>query len=170
MTKEEFLEGITLLGVAYDREFTKEQIEVWYSMLGGYTKEQLRNAIKELIKTETYLPTIAHITKQIAKNETQGLASGEEEWESVIRTIHKFGSYRQQEALEYMKPYTAYIVNLIGYQNICMSSDNTWNKKEFIAEYEQLKDREQELLMTGNTNELKMLTNTKLLGGSDELY
>ena len=64
MTKEEFLEGITLLGIAYDKEFTKEQIEVWYSMLCGYSKEELRNAIKELIKTETYMPTIAHITKQ----------------------------------------------------------------------------------------------------------
>ena len=46
MTKEEFLEGITLLGLAYDKEFTKQQIEVWYSMLGWYTKEQLRDAIK----------------------------------------------------------------------------------------------------------------------------
>ena len=50
-----------------------------------------------------------------------------------------------------------------------MSSDNTWNRKEFIAEYEQLKDKEQELLMTGNTNNLKMLTNIKLLGDSNEL-
>ena len=169
MTKEDFLEGITVLGIAYDKEFTQEQVEVWYSMLGGYTKDQLRTAIKELIKTETYLPTIAHITKQIAKNQTQSLASGEEEWEQVLRTIHRYGSYRQQEALEHMKPYTAYIVNLIGYQNICMSSDNTWNRKEFIAEYEQLKDKEQELLMTGNTNNLKMLTNIKLLGDSNEL-
>ena len=160
MTKEEFLEGITLLGIAYDKEFTQEQVEVWYSMLGGYTKEQLRNAIKELIKTETYLPTIAHITKQIAMSQTKQLASGEEEWEQVLRTIHRYGSYRQQEALESMKPYTAYIVNLIGYQNICMSSDNTWNRKEFIAEYEQLKEKENELLMIGNKRELKMLEGT----------
>lgn len=157
MTKEEFLEGITLLGVAYNKEFTQEQVEVWYSMLGGYTKEQLRNAIKELIKTETYLPTIAHITKQIAKNQTTDIPSAEDEWEEVIRTIHKFGSYRQQEAMEHLKEYTAYIVRHIGYQNICMSEDNTWNKKEFIAEYNQMKEREKELLQIGAPKSTRML-------------
>lgn len=150
MTKEEFLEGMTLLGIAYDKEFTKEQIEVWYSMLCGYTKEQLRDAIKELIKTETYMPTIAHITKQIAKKETLTIPNAEDEWEEVLRMIHRYGSYRQQEALDKMKPYTAYIVNHIGYQIICMSSDNTWNRKEFIAEYNQLKEREKELIQIGN--------------------
>lgn len=157
MTKEDFLEGITLLGVAYDKEFTKEQIEVWYSMLGGYTKEQLRNAIKELIKTETYLPTIAHITKQIAKNQTNKLPSAEDEWEEVLRVVHKYGTYRQEKALESLNPYTAYIVNHIGYQIICMSTDNTWNRKEFIEEYNQLKEREKELIQIGSNQELKML-------------
>lgn len=161
MTKEEFLEGITLLGVAYNKEFTQEQVEVWYSMLGGYTKEQLRNAIKELIKTETYLPTIAHITKQIANNQTTDIPSAEDEWEEVIRTIHKFGSYRQQEAMEHLKEYTAYIVRHIGYQNICMSEDNTWNKKEFIAEYNQMKDKEKELIQIDSK---ETLFNKKLLG------
>lgn len=157
MTKEDFLEGITLLGVAYNKEFTKEQIEVWYSMLGGYSKEQLRDAIKELIKTETHLPTIAHITNQIAKKETSNIPNAEDEWEEVLRVIHRYGTYRQQEAIEHLKPYTAYIVSHIGYQIICMSSDNTWNRKEFIAEYNQLKEREKELLQIGTSNNLKML-------------
>lgn len=156
MSKEDFLEGMTLLGIAYDKEFTKEQIEVWYSMLGGYSKEQLRNAIKELIKTETYMPTIAHITKQIAKRETLNMPNAEDEWEEVLRMIHRYGTYRQQEALDNMKPYTAYIVNHIGYQIICMSSDNTWNRKEFIEEYNQLKEREKELIQIGSP-ELKLL-------------
>ena len=149
MSKEDFLEGITLLGVAYDKEFTQEQVEVWYSMLGGYTKEQLRTAIKELIKTETYMPTIAHITKQIAKNQTNELPSAEDEWEEVLRAVHRYGTYRQDKALESLRPYTAYIVNHIGYQIICMSSDNTWNRKEFIEEYNQLKEREKELIQIG---------------------
>ena len=158
MTKEEFLEGITLLGVAYDKEFTKEQIEVWYSMLGGYSKEELRNAIKELIKTETRVPTIAHITKQIANNKTRDLPNAEDEWNEVLRLVHKYGTYRQQEALDLMKPYTAYITNHIGYINICMSSDNTWNKKEFIAEYNQLKEQEKELIQIGeNTKPIFLL-------------
>ena len=166
MTKKEFLEGITLLGVAYDKEFTKEQIEVWYSMLGGYSKNQFRNAIKELIKTEKYLPTIADITKQIANNQTSDIPTAEDEWEEVLRMIHRYGTYRQQEALDNMKPYTAYIVNHIGYQIICLSTDNTWNRKEFIEEYNQLKEREKELIQIGS-EETKLFTNNKLLGSTE---
>lgn len=166
MTKKEFLEGITLLGVAYDKEFTKEQIEVWYSMLGGYSKKQFRNAIKELIKTEKYLPTIADITKQIANNQTSDIPTAEDEWEEVLRMIHRYGTYRQQEALDNMKPYTAYIVNHIGYQIICLSTDNTWNRKEFIEEYNQLKEREKELIQIGS-EETKLFTNNKLLGSTE---
>lgn len=166
MTKKEFLEGITLLGVAYDKEFTKEQIEVWYSMLGGYSKNQFRNAIKELIKTEKYLPTIADITKQIANNQTSAIPSAEDEWEEVLRVVHKYGTYRQEKALEELKPYTAYITKHIGYQIICLSTDNTWNRKEFIEEYNQLKEREKELIQIGS-NETKLFTNNKLLGSTE---
>lgn len=156
MTKEDFLEGITLLGIAYDKEFTKEQIEVWYSMLGGYSKEQFRTAIKELIKTEDYLPSIAKITNQIAKEQIKDIPEAEDQWNEVLKVIHKYGTYRQQEALEHLKPYTAYIVNHIGYQIICLSTDNTWNRKEFIEEYNHLKEKEKELIQIGSSK-LKLL-------------
>lgn len=175
-SKETIIKAITLLKTNYqnalkdyDKEDLQMMINAWAEFFKDTTEQEFNKAIRNVINKSDYFPTISQIKKEIANEKTQSLASGEEEWEQVLRTIHRYGSYRQQEALEHMKPYTAYIVNLIGYQNICMSSDNTWNRKEFIVEYEQLKDKEQELLMTGNTNNLKMLTNTKLLGDSDDL-
>lgn len=150
MTKEEFLEGMTLLGVAYNKEFTQEQVSVWYSMLGEYSKEEFREAIKELIKTEEYLPSIAKVTNQIAERKTSNLPNAEDEWNEVLNVVHRYGSYRQQEAMEHLKPYTAYITRHIGYQNICMSEDNTWNRKEFIEEYNSMKEHEKELIQIGS--------------------
>lgn len=144
MNKEKFLKIITYMGIAYNKEFTKEQIEVWYSFLKDYSEEELNNAVKVLINTEKYLPTIAHIKEQIAKSKLRNMPSAEDEWEEVIKAIHRFGSYREKQALESLNPYTAKVLSYIGYYRVCTSNqeEQTWNKKEFMAEYNALKDKQ----------------------------
>lgn len=152
MNKDEFLKGMAILTAVYDKEFTKEQIEVWYSVLGQYSVDEFSEAISELIKTEKKLPTIAHITEQIAKSKLKNIPTAEEEWEEVIDAVHRFGSYREAEAMDSLKPYTKKIAGYIGYQRICMASpeEQVWNKKEFIGEYNALKDKEIENLQIGS--------------------
>ena len=143
MNKEQFLRGMTFLGTAYKVGFTEEEIEVWYKMLKDYEEEDFNNAIKELIKTEKYLPTIAHITECIAKSHLKAVPEAEDEWVEVINAVHRFGSYREEEALNSLSEYTRKIVELIGYYRICTSTkeEQVWNKKEFIEEYNALKDK-----------------------------
>lgn len=158
MSKEEFLEGMTFLGIAYNKEFTKEEIEVWYSMLGGYSKKDFSDSIKRLIKTLKRLPTIADITEDITNNKVNNLSSAEEEWQNVLNAVRMYGSYREQEALESLKPYTAKITKYIGYYRICTSTqeEQVWNKKEFISEYNSLVDKDILALQTGNTEKLML--------------
>ena len=161
MDKEKFAKGMTFLGIAYNKEFTKEQLEVWYSMLKDYSSEEFSTAIQELIKTEERLPSIATITKQIAKNKTVGLPEAEDEWQEVLRAVGRYGTYREDEALQSLKPYTAKITKYIGFRRICMASpeEQIWNKKEFLGEYDSLKDKLVENLQIGiTTEETKMLT------------
>lgn len=159
MNKQEFLEGMTFLGIAYNKEFTKQEIEVWYQMLGKYTKEEFSNATQELIKTHRSLPSIAEITKQISEMKLSNLPEAEDEWQEVINAVHRFGYYREKEALESLSPYTAKIVSYVGYKRICESTseEQTWNKKEFIGEYNTLKDKEIINLQIGN-EERKLLS------------
>ena len=140
MNKEEFLKGMTILGTAYDKEFTQEQVEVWYSFLKDYKLNDFILAIQELIKTEKFIPSIAHITECIAKMHLKDLPDAESEWGNVIGIVHRFGSYREEEALNSMSEYTRKIVKLIGYYRICTSTqeEQVWNKKEFIEEYNSL--------------------------------
>ena len=155
MTKEDFIKCIKMLSIAYNKDFTEEQVEVWYSMLGEYTIEEFSKAIQDLIKTEEYLPSIAHITKAIAKQHTSNLSNAEDEWQEVLKAIRQYGYYRKEQALESLKPYTAKIVNYIGFERICMATpeEQTWNKKNFITEYNTLKDTLTENLQIG-TSEL----------------
>lgn len=159
MDKQTFVKGMTFLGIAYNKEFTEEEIQVWYSLLKDYTEEEFSTAVQELIKTEERLPSIATITKKIAKQKTVGLPEAEDEWLEVKKAVSKYGYYREQEALNSLKPYTAKIVKYVGFQRICMATqeEQTWNKKEFIGEYNALKDQLVENLQLG-TNEIKYLT------------
>ena len=157
MTKQDFLEGITILGVAYDKEFTEEQVSVWYQMLGNYTKQEFKSAIQELITTEDYLPSIAKITKTIAKTKVN-LPDAEDEWQDVLRAVRQFGSWNEEGALNSLEPYTRKIVKYIGFNRICMATpeEQTWNKKEFIGEYNSLKDKVLEHTQLG-VSETKLL-------------
>lgn len=143
MSREEFVKGMTLLGVAYNKEFNEEQIGVWYQLLKEYSEEEFSRAVLELIKTETHLPTIAHITKVIAQSKTSGVPDAEDEWQDVIRAVRQYGSWSEKEALESLSPYTRKITEYIGFKNICMATpeEQKWNKKEFIEEYNSLKDK-----------------------------
>lgn len=156
MNKEKFLKIMTYMGIAYNKEITKEQLEVWYSFLKDYSEDQLNNAVKQIINTEKYMPSIAQIKEQIAKMQMSEVPEAEDEWQDVLRAVREFGSYNQQKALNSLKPYTAKIVGYIGYQRICMaeSEEQIWNKKEFIAEYNALKDKEINNLQIGNKNGL----------------
>lgn len=156
MNKENFIKALKFLGTAYNKEFTQEQAEVWYKFFVDDDYELFRQAIKNLIAKQDFSPSISQIKKEMANLQID-IPSAEDEWQEVLKAVHKFGSYKEQEALDSLKPYTAYITRHIGYRNICMSEDQTWNKKEFIGEYEVMKDKEIEKLQLGN--------DLKLIGG-----
>lgn len=158
MSKEEFLEGMTFLGLAYNKEFTKEEIEVWYSMLCGYSKKEFSDSIKRLVKTLKRIPTIADITEDITNNKVSTISTAEDEWQNVLNAVRMYGSYREQEALESLKPYTAKIVKYIGYYRICISTqdEQVWNKKEFISEYNSLVDKDILALQQGKEEQVML--------------
>ena len=165
MNKETFLKIMTYMGIAYNKEITQEQLEVWYSFLKDYNEVELNNAVKQLINTEKYMPSIAEIKEQIAKTKLSNVPEAEDEWQEVLKSVRRFGSYNQDKAIASLKPYTAKIVGYIGYQRICMaeSDEQVWNKKEFISEYNSLKDKEIENLQIGNNKREFLLDNVKMI-------
>lgn len=164
MKKETIIKAITLLKTNYYnalKDYSKEEMQMminaWYEFFKDTPEQEFNKAIRNIINKYDYFPTIAQVKKEIAIDKTNDIPSAEDEWEEVLKVVHRYGTYRQDKALESLKPYTAYITKHIGYQIICMSTDNTWNRKEFIEEYNQLKDKEKELIQIGNNKELKML-------------
>lgn len=152
MNKSEFIKTLTGAGKLYGKELDEEIIKMWLSFFKENTTEEFKQAINEHIKTSKYFPTIADIKELIASKKVATMPKAEDEWNKVIELIHKYGSYQMNKALEEMNEYTRYIVSHIGYIRICNADadEQTWNKKSFITEYNELKDKEIENLQIGN--------------------
>mgnify|MGYP000190453218 CR=1 FL=1 len=61
MTKLEFMEGVNILQDNYNRKLTVNQLKLYYNNLKDMRKEKYLANINEIIKKNTFMPTIAEI-------------------------------------------------------------------------------------------------------------
>lgn len=151
ITKKDIVDTITLLKITYPnslKEFKEDElrlmIEVWLKDFSNVDKDKFNKAIQNIRSTSKFFPSVADIKQEIAKLDTKNITSAEDEWQEVLYAVRCYGSYREHDALESLKPYTAKIVKYIGYYRICTSTqeEQIWNKKEFVSEYNSLLDKE----------------------------
>lgn len=65
--EKEFVTTISYLGTVYNKTFSEEDLTVWYDLLGEYPDEVLVKVIKNLAKTEKFLPAISTIIEECDK-------------------------------------------------------------------------------------------------------
>lgn len=148
MRKEDFLKGMMFLTTAYNKEFTEEAISVWYEFFKDEDYEAFRKAVKRIIPLKQFMPSIAELKQEIATISNPVLQlNADEEWDNVLKAVRKYGSYRQDEAMQSLKPYTRNIARQIGYQRICQSESIQWERKEFIELFNTNKERDTDTLM-----------------------
>ena len=61
MDKSEFMEGVHLLQNAYGRKLTAEQLKLYYDNLKDLDKNVFIKNIKEQIKINPFMPTVANL-------------------------------------------------------------------------------------------------------------
>ena len=134
MNKEQFVKGITFLAIAYNKEFTEEQISVWYEFFKDEDYDNFRNAVKRIIPKSQFIPSIAQLKQEITLLKTPALQlKADEEWEKVRAAISKFGYYRAEEGMKSLNPVTAGVVRMLGgWSAICQSTNGDWLRKNFM--------------------------------------
>lgn len=168
ITKKDIIDTITLLKITYpnglkeisDNEL-KIMIEVWLNDFKNTSKEDFNKAIQNIRYKNKFFPSVADIKEEIAKLKVADTPTAEDEWQEVLYAVRRYGSYREEEALESLKPYTAKIVGYIGYFRICSatSDEQIWNKKNFIEEYNSLVDKNIINLQIENSSNEKLMLN-----------
>ena len=64
MTPEQFKDSMSYLGIAYGKEFTQQELTVYYDFLKEFSDETLVKAIKNIIKTSKFMPKINELVEE----------------------------------------------------------------------------------------------------------
>lgn len=177
MDKREFAVWAMALKTYYPREQllpNQQAMELWFRELQDIPADIADVVLRKWVSTNKWSPSIAEI-REMASTVVNGEAqTWGEAWETVIRAIKKYGSYRPKEALESLDPVTRKCVESLGFRELCISENAMADRANFRMIYETMQKREQvnqqlalPLREAINMIQLKGLDdNTKLIGGA----
>ena len=147
MTKQEFAVFAQALRTYYPREKilpNAEAMELWYRQLCDMPYKVAETALNSWVPNNKWSPSIAEIleeARKIVNGETPGWS---EEWEKVVRAIHKYGYMGQMEALEsFENPITRDCVSRLGFMQLCTSENQIADRANFRMIYEQAAARKE---------------------------
>lgn len=159
MERIELVKGMKYLGTAYNKKYDEEQCQVYYDFLKKYEYQVFNKAVKNLIATHKFAPSINEILDEIAIISIPALQLNyDDEWEKVIKAVRHYGTYKQAEGMESLNEPVRTVVRQIGWNRMCMSENIEWERKLF---YDMLKNRLEDI----KDNEViddKYLTMTEL--------
>lgn len=145
MDKKEFGMFASALKTYYPRETllpNNQAMELWYRQLQDIPYLVAEAALNKWVATNKWSPSIAEIRETASSVQHGDLPSWGDAWETVLRCIRMYGSYRESEALEAMDEMTRTCVKRLGFRNICMSENITADRANFRMIYEQIAERQ----------------------------
>lgn len=169
MTREEFLQGITFLNIAYQKDMTQDQVAVWYSFFENDSIDVFQKAIKTVCATSRFFPSIAEIKAAMAESDLNRLSS-DQAWNNVQYAISRYGYYQPEKAMESLTPEEqATVKSLGGFQKLCQQENNEWLRKDFCKIYDDMKGRDLVKYVTGDLISIADIQEKKkLLEGNSE--
>lgn len=167
MDKVSTTKAIAPLQLAFKGALEKDRLQFYVMMLSDIPPQILEAAVKKLIMTNKFLPSIAEIreTAYGIKGIISGTAAPDESeaWGEVIKAIRSVGYYGKPKFSH--EAITA-AVNNIGWQDICMTTYDGMNtlRSQFRRAYQLAAQRQKDnrdnavLGISPNNEKLKQLT------------
>ena len=167
MNKQEILKAVAPLQLAFKGNLDDARMRLYVEMLSDIPPQILETAVKKLIMTNKFLPSIAEIreTAYGIKGTISGTAAPDESeaWGEVIKAIRSVGYYGKPKFSH--EAITA-AVNNIGWQDICMTTNDGMNtlRAQFRRAYQLAAQRQKDnrdnavLGISQNNEKLKQLT------------
>lgn len=167
MNKQEMLKAIAPLQLAFKGNLDDARMRLYVEMLSDIPPQILEAAVKKLIMTNKFLPSIAEIreTAYGIKGTISGNAAPDESeaWGEVVKAIQSVGYYRKPK---FSHEAITTAVNNIGWQDICMTTIEGMNtlRAQFRRAYQLAAQRQKDnrdnavLGISPNNEKLKQLT------------
>lgn len=71
MKQDELVKGLKVLGIAYGKEFSKEECATYYEFLQDYNYETFKKAIKSIIRKSKFIPKISDLIEECEAQKEQ---------------------------------------------------------------------------------------------------
>lgn len=167
MDKVSTTKAIAPLQLAFKGALEKDRLQFYVMMLSDIPPQILEVAVKKLIMTNKFLPSIAEIreTAYGIKGTISGTAAPDESeaWGEVVKAIQSVGYYGKPKFSH--EAITA-AVNNIGWQDICTTPNEGTNtlRSQFRRAYQLAAQRQKDnrdnavLGISPNNEKLKQLT------------
>lgn len=136
---------------------SKELCTFWLRAFDGVSREQFSRAMIATLKTSAsgFPPTIGQVNEMLQQatlSQSEQLTDGES-WNILIQAVKRFGNYRQDEAMKWMReqsPRVARCAEIMDWKTICLweTKDQPANRAHFwkvLAGLEQ-RDKRNDLL------------------------
>ena len=144
MTKTEFSKIAAAINTYYPKEKpfpNGAAVQLWYEEFKDCSYEDVVMALRRHVNTSKWCPTIAEL-KEALVNNVAGEDDWGEHWNAAVRAIHRFGRYREEEALASMDPMTREVVKRLGYKDLCRSENQMADRANFRAVFGQVANNE----------------------------
>lgn len=114
-------------------------VTAYADLLGDLSYEQCNAALRVLLQTRTWLPSVADIRAAALELQRGPVRAGGDAWGGVIRAISAEGSYRQPGTdFVFSDPTTAKCVEAFGWANLCNSENQVSDRARFVELYDKL--------------------------------
>jgi hypothetical protein len=113
--------------------------EVFADLLGDLSYEQCNAALRVLIQTRQFMPTVAEIRATAIDIMRGPQPSGADQWGNVLRAMRERGAYRTPGVdFVFNDPITAKCVQQMHWQTLCLSENSVADRARFIELYDKL--------------------------------
>lgn len=145
--KQQIVKILSTLQLAYSTDLSIERLEMYVEMLTDINPVTLEQAIKNIVKTRKFLPTIAEIREECSAlsayvNAHEELPTPQSAWERVIKCASTYG---YEHGLEHLDGLTLKCAKSIWSSFNPLMGDE-YNeascRAQFIKQYEQEEKRE----------------------------
>ena len=141
LDRKDFAKAIEYLIAIYpemERQFNSQTTQgVWYDLLKDIDERTLLLAIKTYASTEKFAPKPSQI-REMAIMTTRETRDWTEGWDLVLKSIGRFGTYRESEALDWIRKQdetAAESIRRLGYKNLCEANDQMTIRANFRQAY-----------------------------------
>lgn len=140
-------EILTLIALNYPKfEVTEDKARLWFDLIGDLPFKLAQMALKKVMLTSQFPPTVADIRKaavEIITPASETLDAGKA-WGEVQKAIRKCGWCDPEGAYKLMSPLTKQVVDQMSWKEICGCEELGVMRGQFMKMFNTLADRQKE--------------------------